>query len=83
MRLAKGASLGSYEVIAGIGAGGMGEVDRAVDTREHQSSNTRHLRPLRAFVVSCMAVSAYNGGARIAISATKPGESARATSNRR
>ena len=32
MRLAPGTRLGSYEVVSGIGAGGMGEVYRAHDT---------------------------------------------------
>ena len=33
MALAAGHTLGSYEIVARIGAGGMGEVYRAVDTR--------------------------------------------------
>jgi eukaryotic-like serine/threonine-protein kinase len=33
MALASGTRLGSYEVVAAIGAGGMGEVYRAPDTR--------------------------------------------------
>ena len=33
MRLANGARLGAYEVIAPLGAGGMGEVYKATDTR--------------------------------------------------
>jgi serine/threonine protein kinase len=33
MRLALGASLGAFQILAPIGTGGMGEVDRARDTR--------------------------------------------------
>ena len=36
MSLATGTRLGSYEVVAPIGAGGMGEVYRARDTRLHR-----------------------------------------------
>lgn len=37
MKLAPGAKLGSYEIIAALGAGGMGEVYRARDTRLERS----------------------------------------------
>jgi Tol biopolymer transport system component/predicted Ser/Thr protein kinase len=37
MRLASGTQLGPYEVVAPIGAGGMGEVYSAVDTRLHRT----------------------------------------------
>ena len=33
MSLAEGARLGPYEIVGSIGAGGMGEVYRATDTR--------------------------------------------------
>ena len=36
MQLSPGARLGSYEVTSAIGAGGMGEVYRARDTRLHR-----------------------------------------------
>src|SRR5438046_5989550 len=36
MSLTPGARLGSYEILAAIGAGGMGEVYRARDTKLHR-----------------------------------------------
>src|SRR5437899_4210920 len=36
MSLASGTRLGSYEILSAIGAGGMGEVYRARDTRLHR-----------------------------------------------
>ena len=36
MQLSPGARLGAYEIVSAIGAGGMGEVYRARDTRLHR-----------------------------------------------
>ena len=36
MTLAAGTSLGPYEIVAPLGAGGMGEVYRAKDTKLHR-----------------------------------------------
>src|SRR5512134_3588426 len=46
MSLAPGARLGSYEVLSAIGAGGMGEVYRARDTRLHRDVAIKVLPPL-------------------------------------
>jgi len=45
MRLAPGTRLGSYEVIGGIGAGGMGEVYRARDTVLHREIALKLVHP--------------------------------------
>jgi eukaryotic-like serine/threonine-protein kinase len=37
MALSSGIRLGPYEIIASVGAGGMGEVYRALDTRLHRT----------------------------------------------
>jgi serine/threonine protein kinase len=44
MALAPGARLGSYEVLAPLGAGGMGEVYRARDTRLERTVAIKILR---------------------------------------
>jgi hypothetical protein len=41
MPLVAGASLGAYEIVAPIGAGGMGEPDRAFDIVGHRSALVR------------------------------------------
>ena len=45
MRLAPGSRLGPYEVVAQIGAGGMGEVYRARDTELHRDVAVKILPP--------------------------------------
>ena len=45
MLLAAGDKLGPYEILAPIGAGGMGEVYRATDTRLHRTIAIKILPP--------------------------------------
>src|ERR1700675_1055795 len=45
MPLSAGDKLGPYEVVASIGAGGMGEVYRATDTRLHRPAAVKILTP--------------------------------------
>jgi eukaryotic-like serine/threonine-protein kinase len=67
MALSPGAQLGPYEILAFIGAGGMGEVYRAVDTRLHRTVAIKILiGPLqgtnanRRFLQEARAASALN-----------------------
>ena len=55
MPLPSGTRLGPYEILAPIGAGGMGEVYRAVDTRLNRTYVLRVLRPWRICAVSAKA----------------------------
>ena len=48
MPLSVGERLGPYEIVALIGAGGMGEVYRARDTRLHRTVAIKLVRPERA-----------------------------------
>jgi eukaryotic-like serine/threonine-protein kinase len=48
MALSPGSKLGSYEVLSAIGAGGMGEVYRARDTRLHRDVAIKVLPEMRA-----------------------------------
>ena len=43
--IARGTKLGTYEVLALIGAGGMGEVYRARDMRRRDCPNPKSLTP--------------------------------------
>jgi serine/threonine protein kinase len=52
MNLASGTKLGSYEIVAPIGAGGMGEVDRAKD---NQLDRTVAIKGLPEHLVSDLA----------------------------
>jgi len=47
MALAAGTTLGPYEITGSIGAGGMGEVYRARDTRLHRDVAVKVLPPVR------------------------------------
>jgi eukaryotic-like serine/threonine-protein kinase len=68
MPLAPGTKLGAYEVISGIGAGGMGEVYRARDTRLGRDvaikilpeSLSRDTDRLRRFEQEAQSVAALN-----------------------
>ena len=68
MALAVGTALGPYEIAAPIGAGGMGEVYRARDTRLHRDVAVKVLPPsvaadpdrLRRFAQEARAVAALN-----------------------
>ena len=45
MSLAPGTRLGPYEILSALGAGGMGEVHRAHDTKLHRDVAIKVLRP--------------------------------------
>ncbi len=45
MSLASGVRLGPYEIVSAVGAGGMGEVYRAKDTRLDRTVAIKVLRP--------------------------------------
>ena len=45
MTLAAGMKLGPYEILAPLGAGGMGEVYRAKDTRLERTDGSHAFRP--------------------------------------
>ena len=66
MTIAAGTKLGTYEVVAQIGAGGMGEVYRAHDSKlgrdvafpnVHARSLTSHVIHLRVLLVFCVQAS--------------------------
>jgi serine/threonine protein kinase len=52
MTLSSGTRLGPYEIQSAIGAGGMGEVHRAHDTRPDRSAEVRILPPAVVFVLN-------------------------------
>src|SRR5262245_50716200 len=68
MPLAIGADLGSYQIVAPLGAGGMGEVYRALDTRLHRTvaikvlprEKLRDQESRRRFLQEAQAASALN-----------------------
>jgi serine/threonine protein kinase len=45
MSLASGVRLGPYEIVSAVGAGGMGEVYRAKDTRLDRTVAIKVIRP--------------------------------------
>ena len=55
MSLARGTRLGPYEVVSSLGAGGMGEVYRALDTRLDRHVATSQMPTTVAPVVFAMA----------------------------
>ena len=71
MLLAPGARLGSYEIIDPLGAGGMGEVYRAYDTKLHRSVAIKVLN--LASIANAAAVRRLEQEARAASGLNHPG----------